>query len=274
MAHGVGVGGGHVIVPEALGLGIIHADHRAAAGPHEAALIHADGMGARLLAIGQWRRLEFLDLLCRGVQLRDAAKGGLHEPDGAIGGGDHRVNAGGAGEGQLEVGHFSRIGVEPDDFIAATIIGDPDLPVAIFDPAPGAHAQRRGHVIFHIGDVHRLGAEAAHEGFVFRHHLRRFRLGGIVAEENREIAGEILHLLRRDAATLASHHRVAHVFDAIKPAIVIARAIGHAVLKGVAGLETGAEERILMAEIMLCGLGQEFAALIGRKFPPFHRALL
>ena len=48
----------------------------------------------------------------------------------------------------------------------------------------------------------------------------------------------------------------------------------HAGLERVAGLEAGREERILMAEVVVLGLGQELPALIGVQIAPAHHRLL
>ena len=117
-----------------------------------------------------------------------------------------------------------------------------------------------------------FGAERAHQGFVFRHVLGRCRLRRVGTESSREVGNEIFENFIAETAAL--HHHVAHVGDPRAPAVLIPGLGRHALLERVAGLETGREKIVLVTEVVVLGLGQELAALIGAQIAPAHLRFL
>jgi hypothetical protein len=145
----------------------------------------------------------------------------LGEPDGAVGGRDGRMNAGCRQfwSRQRELRQLGGLGIEPHHRIAAPVIRDPEHPVLVLDRAPGPHAVVGPEVVLHIGDVHGLRAERAHQGFVLRQSLGRLRLRRVRTERGREIGHEIFEGVVAHASPL--HHHFAHVFDPLAPAVLV-----------------------------------------------------
>ena len=176
------------------------------------------------------------------------------------------------GSRQRELRHLGGLGIEPHHGIAAPVIRDPEHPILVLDRAPRPHAVVGPEVVLHIGDVHGLRAERTHQGFVLRQILGRLRLRRVRTERGREIGHEVFESVVAHATPL--HHHVAHVFDPLTPAVLVPGVGRHALLKRVAGLKAGREERVLIGEVVLLGLGQQLSALVGVQVAPAHHRLL
>ena len=100
-------------------------------------------------------------------------------------------------------------------------IRNPQIAVLVRSGAE-RHPARPRHVVLHVHDIHRVAAERTHRVLVTRHVRRRFRQHGIRPEQAREIRRDIVRILIGDIRQSVMHRRP-HVFDAIPPALRVAR---------------------------------------------------
>ena len=127
-----------------------------------------------------------------------------------------------------------------------------------------------GHLVVHIDDAKRLVGDRRQRVLVARHLGRRPRQRRVLAEHLVHVERDVFRLLVAEAAPVGERgaHRLAHVFDAAAPAVVVAHGRRHLALEAVAA-HAVVDQHVLAARIR-----QKLDALQDRNLGPAHHALL